>query len=266
MSAEAFDLSDQDRREIRQIPVNLLEVDNRIQRDVRTDRCRRMADQWDYLLSEVLLVMRTSDGSLLVLDGQNRCVAAQMRNPEMTLLCVVIAPLSEQEQASLILELTRGRAGHDAYDKWKLLVASREPYAVAGSDALTARRLYLGKSRAQRTITAVGCIMSILHRQPQTAEQAGMLLGRVLDVVTAAWPDEDPRSERRFDNKLLRGLALLIAKCPELDDDRLARTIAVAKVEAWIATQNSVQPVDEQIAVTMLNEYNKRLTSRRLTW
>lgn len=81
-----------DRGEYMDIPKDHLEVDHTYQRDtVSIERINSIAREFRWSAFGVLLIIRGSDGTLWVYDGQHRLAAAKLRDDIDDLPCLVFA-------------------------------------------------------------------------------------------------------------------------------------------------------------------------------
>lgn len=187
--------------QIREVAADRLTVDPRVQRNPDPARVRRMADTWDDLMVGVLVVSHRSgfvilDGqpvgqqqeSFVVLDGQTRLEAFRLvcsddRSTSGLLTAQVYEGLSLQEEASIFLRHNDRRAV-TPLDRYRIAVTAKEEWALDIRDISERHGWYIIGAEVLhggRRFGAVGSAEKIYRLDD------GISLGRVFDVIDAAW-------------------------------------------------------------------------------
>lgn len=166
-----------------------LVIDSIGQRAVDPERVRRIAHDFDWLRFETPTVVLLSDGRARVIEGMHRITALRSIADETTVVMCAVLPIPPDRpiEAAIAFAIVRGRRGHSALERWKLLVTMGEPHELAAMDVLAHRHLRLGVSPDPVTIAAVNSVSRIMHGARRTPEVGAQLLGRVLDIIAAAF-------------------------------------------------------------------------------
>jgi len=263
-----------DPREFRYLPTSRLIVDPRRQRECNVEVIARIAHEFDWQRYEVLTVAAAlkSDGMFEVVEGQHRALAAQAKakeiGAELSVPCMILpGRTNEKAQAQIALDITRGRRGHSAFEKWRLAYNAGHPHEIYATVKLEDLALRLGKKQSANTIAAVGTVRDIVHGGNFTPEFGADLLHATLTVIIAAFPTHDHLSNStRWDRYLLLAVANLLLHNEELDRTRLARCVRVRPVAQWLNLGKGADQVSPDVAIAQLirEEYNRNLRTRRL--
>lgn len=196
------------------LPVSVLRIDSQTQRAVDETRVNRMAQEWDWNKAEAITVVANGDGTYFVVEGQNRVEALRILDPNALVLCAVIPISNNEEKAATALGIAKGRRAMSAVDQYALRINAGDPTAVEIAWLLHDKNLRIAKHDAPRTTKAAAAMFQIVEsgRGRTTIEDGVALLGRVLDVVLAAWPT-DPHAGRddRFPSLILVAVAEILA-------------------------------------------------------
>jgi len=203
-----------DPRIIRIIPVASLRI-AQSQRNVDEDRCRTMADRWDWDCAEVPTVAERAGepGVYDVIEGQHRVTALGMIGPDALIYCVVLQPESPAQQATNALAIDKGRTRISAVQRWDMEITKGDPHVVAGSRVLHKHGVRMTRSGGPSTTAAASAISSILRSKLRSPEEGAVLLDATLSVITEAWPTE-PVSGRdeRFNQAILGAISDVLAE------------------------------------------------------
>jgi len=116
---------------LRMIPKTLLNVDSAYQRQANTRRATEIASKWSWIACGAIRVGQRQDGSLWVIDGQHRLLAALRRSDIDELPCVVFAIDGVSDEASGFVKGNTLRASVSAFDKHKANLLANDEAALA---------------------------------------------------------------------------------------------------------------------------------------
>ena len=117
------------------LPLSSLTVDPTVQRSLDEGRAARMAENFDPRLLGVPVVSRRKDGTVHVVDGQHRCVAARLAGyGDAKIECKVHEGLSLADEAALFNGLNTFKAP-SAFDRFLVRRVEGDPI-VLGIDAI----------------------------------------------------------------------------------------------------------------------------------
>jgi hypothetical protein len=156
-----------DQVELQWVETAKLHVDDRYQRLV-SDRGRRtirkLIAEFDFAKFGAIVVARTEDGSLTILDGQHRALAAIALNIGWVPAAITKAEL--QDQAKSFVAINANRTGVQAIDKYRARVTAGEPAAVELSEILAELEICTdvpaGGALRPRQTRAVNCLEKLV--------------------------------------------------------------------------------------------------------
>jgi hypothetical protein len=262
-----------DQRRMELLNLDDLEIDRSVQRDTTTERAQRIGNEWDWALGEALTVTPLGTGKYRVEEGQHRVLAARSIGIQ-DYWCVVL-PLSMSKPsigAGVGLNISTGRRGHTALDRWGARVVEGKEHEVRAVAVLERYGLRLGRTPSAQTIASVDAVSSIVHGRRADPATGADLLDTVLHIVTGAWPEYDHESRAsRFDHRIMRAVAEVAVRNPDLDRHRLATKLHRKQAMRWINDVAAAmqRPTTESIAKGMIEDYNQRLAKSgrgRLQW
>lgn len=197
------------------------------ERDER--RVLSMARNWRPELLQPLTVVRPTtfdNGNMVLIDGDHRRGAAEYRGMD-TLWCqVLIGPFAEADRARLFYDLQEARRPLKPLDKFRALLAARDPEAVGVQGILVKHRLQFGpRIEAPRTVVAVVACRNAWR----IGEPHGHALDESLRLLTKHWVDR----ERAYDNFILGAFPRFIASgSAEIGEELLLDKLDEA-MEKW---------------------------------
>jgi hypothetical protein len=258
----------QDPRAMTRLRVGDLVIDQNTQR-VRIDsKVEHMASSWDWSLAEALTVVDNGDGTHTVVEGQGRALALQLVDPDLTMPCLVLNPITSAAQSGVARDISRGRLAMSPVDRWKLDLNNGVAHEVAAQAVLESYGLRVARKVGARGIAAASTLRGIIRSGRRSPDEGAEFLNDVISVITAAYPDTDPDvPTSRFDAPILRAVADVLSRNADrgVDLDRLARKVAVRTPEQWLKLgKNADGPAVAAIADTMVNDYSKNLRAGRL--
>jgi hypothetical protein len=119
-----------------------LNIDHTYQREnVIISKVQQIQASWSWIGCGTILVALRHDGSYWVMDGQHRVLAARNRSDIDELPCLVFAVESKTDEAAGFLVANTQRKPVTAIAKYKAMVLTNDPTAMAVDEVL--RRLGL---------------------------------------------------------------------------------------------------------------------------
>jgi len=255
-----------DPRLVGYVRVGDLVVDQTVQRGVPAARIERLANNWDWDRAEVPTVRMRPDNSLVVLEGQNRVLALQHRDPDIRIWVIVSDAVAEVTgEAGVALGITIGRRSHSSLERWNLRVRGGSVRENLAENVFTALGVRLvGGYKSANTIVAISTLESIIGTG--TPEEGADLLRDVLSVLKESFTDEDVY---RFDALLMRALREIIKRNPGIVDFARLKTILRGKdANGWLRFADSgVYPSPSRnVAEAVMNHYNRAKKQNLLAW
>lgn len=202
---------------IRALKPHDLAVDEDTQRKYDPAHAKRIADNFDVTLVGLLQVSKRDDGQYYVVDGQHRRAAAIIAgHGHRPLACQVVEGLTLAEEARRFVGVNSTTKKPSALDLFRLRVKSGEDTAVAINTIVERHGLHAGTGAGQGQIQAVVALEKVYK------EHGAVILSDTLDVLTGAWD----RERDAFDATMIRGLGSVLARYPDLDQERLVKVLA----------------------------------------
>lgn len=256
-----------DPREFRWIRAGDLIVDQRVQRECATERVARIINEFDWNLFEALTVVERN-GEYRVSEGQHRTLAVQAIDPDCLVPCMVITDCTDASgESQIALDIVGGRAGHTAYEKWRLRYTSGHEHEVLATAILESHGLRVGAHPSAMTISAVATVRSIVHGGNFSPEQGAELLDVTLDTILSAFPTYDHESNiTRWNAGILLAVAQTYVRHPDADPQRLARSLRVRPAAQWVSLGKGArgEPPSVTIAKAIAAEYNRNKRRGRI--
>lgn len=235
-----------------EIPKNELSVDPVYQRDgsqVSEGKILRIAGNWSWMACGVLLVAER-DGSFFVMDGQHRWKAALRREDIKELPCLVFETISVEEEARAFLSANTERKPVTGWDKYKALVAIKDPAALLLKElSLSYRREVTdGKGRVG-TISCVSCLIKHARISPSVLRRIWPVLMDLTEscslpktlveglmYIETHMLDDQSLTEKKWRSRLMRvessGLIEGAEKAGAFYRRNNPRTAAIGMIEA----------------------------------
>lgn len=208
-----------DKADIRVVDLRLLGIDPSYQRALK-DYHRRIAKNFDPAAVGVLHVAKRPDGSLWVIDGQQRR-AAMLAVGVTHWPAQVIDVAGVEDEARLFNRLGGGegtKRNIGEADKFRALLTARNPLALAAVEAVAAGGLTLGATK-HRNWPNLCCLRLV---QSVMSVAGADVVRRSCLAISRAWPQQ---ADALYDT-VFGGLANLIQRNPSIKDDRLADRLA----------------------------------------
>lgn len=204
------------------VRVDTLTIDPEYQRPIKLAQVQKIVDEFDPDAVGVLLVSKRKDGSLVLLDGQQRQTAfLRMGWGNQLVPTMQYENLSPDAEARLFLRYNVDRvAVHPVYN-FRARVAGAELKAVSIKGVLDTRGLVV------RTATGVGATAAVGALDAVYEVGGATLLGWVLDTARAAWGND----KGALGQGPLIGLALFRQTYPSVKQPELVRKLRKRTVD-----------------------------------
>jgi hypothetical protein len=204
-------------------PKASLQVDPSYQRALNNAKKLRIASNFNWAAFGVLIVARRNDGSLWVIDGQHRLMAAQSRS-DIQDVPVVIFELdgNVMEEATDFLIANRERKPLTGVDSFKAMVVSGDTIALEVRDLIhSAGRVVSDSNTMSRKIRCVKAIYNCM-----TSNRDAML--RVWPLIVELLGEHD------LDNRLVQGMHWL--ECTLMDTTGKKRSLTEPETQRKITS------------------------------
>lgn len=116
--------------ELVKVPKSALNLDDEYQRRAQERKVRRLVVRWSWHACGTLSVARRADGTLHIMDGGHRYLAAMRRMDIHELPCIIHDIDEKSEEAKSCLQLNTDRKAFGAYDKYRVQLVARDPVAL----------------------------------------------------------------------------------------------------------------------------------------
>jgi hypothetical protein len=144
-----------------------LVIDRTYQRSVSDSKILSIAANWKWESCGAISVMKRQDDRFIVIDGQNRTLAAWKRADIIYLPCMVFESQGIQHEASSFVEINTNRKPVLAYDKFKAQLVARDAVSIEIASAIEENGFILrANSDNARTITCIAACQSVYHSNP----------------------------------------------------------------------------------------------------
>ena len=221
------------------LPVSQLQVDHAYQRLLVESQIRWVVNHYDPIAFGRLVVGRRADGSLWVVDGQQRHEAATRLEMD-TVPCDVFESTGRTHEAYVFREIGSRRKNLKPYEMYRAAVEAGDVVTLAIQTTVEQcgyRICQSGRRPGENHITAVNTLYGI-HRLGGTS-----LITAVLDIITESWPGDTTGVH----NMVLNGLAMFIRVFS--DHDNYDRRRLVKKLKA-------ITPLEIQKHVTNASKFS----------
>lgn len=248
-----------DRPELRELSIDSLIIDPKLQRTLDRRRVKKIADDYDPEAVGVLTVSRRADGTYHIMDGQHRHAAARLVGVEK-LMCRVFTGLSLAEEAKLF-RLLNTTAKPTNIDLFKIRVVEGDPVAVDVSRIVGKHGWDVELSNSRAAFAATAAAERVYRQDPAALEKA-------VSTVTRAWG----HGRESVDNRIVEGVGLFFVRygnTVDIDEliDKLSRFPggAGALIGRARGLQNIIgSKVAQSLAEVVVELYNKGRRTRAL--
>lgn len=154
-------------------------IDSSYQRKPTETHCLRIAARWCWPAVGALVVVKREDGSLFVVDGQHRKMAADRRTDVTELPCLVFDskdlaydPGEQQREARIFLESNMGRKAVSAISKYRTAVALNDPHALLAQKLVQAAgRIVDEGGSSSNTLRCIARLLFWVKEDPERLQR-----------------------------------------------------------------------------------------------
>lgn len=149
------------------IPKKDLIIDRSYQRDALESKILSIASNWNWESCGAISVMKRPSGSYVVVDGQNRTLAAWKRSDITHLPCMVFGSLGIHHEATAFVEINTNRKAVSAYTKFKALLVAGDEVAMQIADAIQENGFVIRPDTGStKTITCISACQRVYSQNP----------------------------------------------------------------------------------------------------
>ena len=236
------------------VPLSAVFFDESYARDFIKAHVKKMAQNWNERLVDVIRLSRRPNGLFACLNGWQRVNAARRRDPDGTILALVDTTLTHEEEAYIFGHLNSDVVRVTPAQRFRASLMAKESASLAIQRILDGLELTLGQNGL--TITSVINV----YEQDTT----GCLLQSALKIHEAAWP-----KTKAYSQASLPGIARFLIRYPAVDHDRLSRQLheespESMKLIAKTYSRGWRSSTPNCYGRALREVYNKRLSKNRL--
>ena len=196
-----------------------LNIDHTYQREkVIISKVQQIQASWSWIGCGMILVALRHDGSYWVMDGQHRVLAARNRSDIDELPCLVFSVESKTDEAAGFLVANTQRKPVTAIAKYKAMVLTNDPTAMAVDEVL--RRLGLEVADTAVGVHQLKCVTKCLRIAADSKESLYLCLRAYMKLAAAP----------AIPANMLDGLAWLNKRYKLLSDSRFVERFAMQDV------------------------------------
>ena len=207
-----------------------LNIDHVYQRDrVSEVRVASIRRDWSWVACGALIVASRKDGTLWIIDGQHRKLAADNRADIRALPCVIFSMSELKDEATGFYRANTVRGPMDSCSKYKSLIASGDPVAIRVDKMIRESGYNVHPKRGQWKVSCVQRILNCYQSDPQIASDIWAL---IVDIYEGASPKQ----------RVVAGLFFLEARLRRLGQTLLTeQNISRLKKAGLDAINESIQ-------------------------
>lgn len=197
---------------VKNVPIDKIRIPE-YQRDISDAWAKQLAAEWTSRLFRYPAVVARDDGWFDCIDGQHEIAAAAARG-HTHIPCLVYSGISEAEAAATFSDLNTQRRKPEAYDTWKADYIAGRHWAVTLKDIAEKHGLSLTKGGGgnPRQLRAIGALKGYIQLRGQED-----VVDDALDILTSAYPADEPFNKSRTERALIVGMIDLITRSRAFD-------------------------------------------------
>ena len=202
---------------LRWVNADDLKVNPVAQREFRPAWAEKILGEFDIDKYQVPHVNKREDGSLFIMEGQHSTWAYRQYVGEGQKVQVwLYEGLTEQEEAEFFLSLNNKKA-IDGMAKFKAAITAGRPDECDIDRIVRAAGCHVSSAPGPNSIQAVGALTTIYSRH------GGVVLGQTVRVI------RDSFTEGGYERPVLLGIAMVLARYPEAEIDRMVAKLSAIK-------------------------------------
>jgi hypothetical protein len=233
------------------------------QRPLRMAFVRKGAKDWDEILAQCCLLAKTSRG-YAILDGQHRIEMRRLSGGQ-TIRALIIEGLTKPQRAMYFVESQMRRRAMTPIERFKAKLIAKNKDTLALNAAVEAAGFVVGKGKRSggNMIQAIASLEEIYAWRSDIP--GAEVVKRTLRIIDCFPSDVDHRT----DADILKGIAWVIARHPDVDDEVLATAImnrglpstllGWAKDNAPKVSSRGGRALTRGVTIQTVVAYNKRV-------
>lgn len=245
---------------LRQVEIKDLQVDPSYQRSLVRGH-KKIAAEYDPIAFGIPLVAQRDDGSLWIVDGQQRIAALKLRGTHKWVRCEVFASKGPEHEAEVFRQVNKNRTALKPLQLFHALLVAGDEQCWKVKNEVEKRGMAIPKGEshgtaadsesASKQVRCVDALVRILSRGGPEA------LAFVLDAVSKAWPGDPRRTKYR----ILDGLYLFWKAMDKTADlNRLIPRLNTTTVTQLLySAQLGIGSAAANIAEVITKLYHKRI-------
>ena len=160
----------------------LLNVDtSHYQRTAAVGRILTLAQHWSWIACGVLIVVRRRDGTLWVVDGQHRKLAADKRADIKDLPCLIFTGVALDKEAEGFLKVNTVRGPMQSHDAFRAMLVAKRPVAVAVNEIIEESGYTVSGNGTGRNVGCASVLMYEYERDRETFRSIWLLCVELSD-------------------------------------------------------------------------------------
>lgn len=238
------------------VPLDLIDVDHRYQRELRKALSSRIAKHFEWRKFGAVVLSRKEDGRFNVVEGQHRVEAARQHGGIVDVPAVVVVNDGRQGEADTFVAINRDRLAVTSIDQYWAGVEAGHPVAMAvkkvldstGCGVVPANGHY--KPNLTNAVTAIDRCLKNYGEGPTR---------RAVLAIRKAWPNE----EKALRGTLITAMARVIkANLKTIDDDEMSRSIENQSFAQMTASAEAFRKLgggsaEAALSKTLVELYNR---------
>lgn len=215
------------------LPLDMLMVDPAYQRSTENDASRKLiihiAAKFDWRLCPPLVISRRADGSLVIIDGQHRWLAARRRGDLPDLPCCVFTYENIEEEARMFILANRSRKPMSRLDDYFAALAAADEDALEIQQLVKDAGLKVTRTTSQTALQAgeitftASIAKAIRNYGPEVASAA-------LTNMAVAFSGQKMTHGASIFGGLIK---ILSVTPPDFDPDELVSALQARTAEQW---------------------------------
>lgn len=244
--------------QLRQVNIKDMVVSEVAQRDLREAWVEGILADWNP--EQVgYLDLSLRDGVYWIIDGQHRHAALSRKFPDGALIMArVYTGLTEQGEAELFLKLNDALSV-SAMDKFDVSVVAGRAVETGVNRIVQSHNMVVGRNDKPGHLQAVGTLVRIYN------DHGPKVLDKTLGVLIPSFGDTNLFAG------LLSGMASVLARYPEIDEERLVSKLSslrggmsAVRTRSEVLHKQTSRPKTQCVASVIVDIYNSGKGGKKL--
>lgn len=144
---------------LQMIPKRDLHIDKTYQRQAHKNKVVAIRADWSWVACGALVVGRRPSGTLVVVDGQHRKLAADGRSDIQALPCIVFDISGIKDEAQGFIAVNTLRKSMSAFDKYRALLVSGDAEALAVESLVSSHGMRVSASSSPGSVKCISALL-----------------------------------------------------------------------------------------------------------